>query len=118
MAEVVSDVPARLDRLPFSRFHWLVVISLGVTWILDGLEVTVVGSLGRVLEEPTTLGLSPAQVGFSATAYLAGAISGALIFGHLTDRLGRKKLFLVTLGLYLTATAMTAVSWGFWSFAV
>src|SRR4051812_26995748 len=113
MAEVVTDIPARLDRLPWSRWHWLVVIALGVTWILDGLEVTIVGSLGAVLAEPGTLGLSPTQVGLSATAYLAGAISGALFFGHLTDRLGRKKLFLWTLGLYLCATALTAFSWNF-----
>jgi MFS family permease len=118
VASVVSDIPSRLDRLPFSRWHWLVVISLGITWVLDGLEVTIVGSLGRVLQEPDTLGLSSAQVGFSATIYLAGAIVGALFFGHLTDRLGRKKLFLVTLGLYLGATACTALSWSFTSFVV
>jgi MFS family permease len=95
----------------------LVVVALGVTWILDGLEVTLVGALGSVLEEPETLGLTPTEVGASATVYLAGAIGGALIFGHLTDRLGRKRLFLVTLGLYLTATALTATAWSFASFA-
>jgi MFS family permease len=114
---VVTDVPARLDRLPWSRWHWLVIVALGVTWILDGLEVTMVGSLGSVLQEPGALGLSATQVGWSATAYLAGAIVGALVFGYLTDRLGRKKLFLWTLGLYLTATALTSLSWSFASFA-
>jgi MFS family permease len=115
---VETDIPARLDRLPWSRWHWRVVISLGVIWVLDGLEVTLVGSLGRVLEEPVALGLSPTQVGFSATAYLVGAITGALGFGHLTDRFGRKRLFLITLGVYLVATALTALSWSFGSFAV
>jgi MFS family permease len=114
---IESDIPARLDRLPWARWHWLVVVALGVTWILDGLEVTIVGSLGAVLEEPGTLGLSPTQVGLAATAYIFGAIAGALFFGHLTDRLGRKKLFLVTLGVYLVATALTACSWSFASFA-
>jgi MFS family permease len=94
------------------------VIALGVTWILDGLEVTLVGSLGSVLAEPGTLGLSPAQVGWSASAYLFGAISGALVFGRLADRHGRKRLFLITLGLYLLATAATALAWGFWSFSL
>ena len=119
MAPVVeSDIPARLDRLPWSRWHWLVVIALGVTWILDGLEVTIVGALGSVLQEPDTLGLQATQVGLAATAYIFGAISGALFFGHLTDRLGRKKLFLVTLAVYLVATALTACSWSFASFAL
>jgi MFS family permease len=116
-AVIESDIPARLDRLPWARWHWLVVVALGVTWILDGLEVTVVGSLGAVLQEPSTLGLSATQVGLSATAYIGGAICGALFFGHLTDRLGRKRLFLVTLGVYLAATALTACSWSFASFA-
>lgn len=118
MGEVTTDIPARLDRLPWSRWHTMVVVALGVTWILDGLEVTIVGSLGAVLQEPETLGLTATQVGLSATAYLAGAILGALVFGHLTDRLGRKKLFLWTLGLYLCATGLTALSWNFASFAV
>jgi len=117
MREVETDIPARLDRLPWARWHSLVVVALGVTWILDGLEVTIVGSLGSVLAEPSTLHLSPTQIGLSATAYLGGAITGALLFGYLTDRLGRKKLFLWTLGLYLCATAMTAFSWSFASFA-
>ena len=117
MAVIESDIPARLDRLPWSRWHWLVVVALGITWILDGLEVTIVGSLGSVLQEPEALGLSARDVGWSATAYIAGAIVGALFFGRLTDRLGRKKLFLVTLGVYLGATALTATSWSFASFA-
>ena len=115
---IETDIPARLDRLPWSRWHWLVVVALGITWILDGLEVTIVGALGSVLQEPTTLALTARDVGFSATAYIAGAIAGALFFGRLTDRLGRKKLFLVTLGFYLAATALTATAWSFWSFAL
>ncbi len=113
----MSSVPARLDRLPWSRWHWRVVIALGVTWILDGLEVTIVGGLGSVLAERDTLGLTPTEVGLSGTAYLAGAITGALFFGRLTDLWGRKRLFLVTLGLYVAATAATGLAWSFASFA-
>jgi MFS family permease len=108
---------SRLDRLPWSAWHWRVVIALGVTWILDGLEVTVVGSLGGVLQEADTLRLTGREVGLSATAYLAGAVLGSLVFGWLTDRLGRKRLFLVTLGVYLIATVLTALSWSFASFS-
>src|SRR5436309_2557386 len=115
--EIVTNIPARLDRLPWSRWHWLVIVALGITWILDGLEVTIVGSLGSVLQERDTLGLSSTDVGLSATFYLGGAICGALFFGHLTDRLGRKRLFLVTLAVYLVATALTACSWSLASFA-
>lgn len=111
-----TDIPARLDRLPWSRFHWTVVIGLGITWILDGLEVTMVGSLGARLQDRGTLGLSAAQVGFAATAYLIGAVAGALGFGYLTDRYGRRKLFIVTLGWYIAATVLTATSWDVWSF--
>src|SRR5262245_66556263 len=92
-----TDIPARLDRLPWSRFRWLVVVALGATWALDGLEVTIVGSLGSVLQEPGTLGLSATEVGLAGTAYIAGALIGALWFGHLTDRHGRRRLFLITL---------------------
>ncbi|HWG49429.1 MAG TPA: MFS transporter [Candidatus Acidoferrales bacterium] len=117
-ALIESDIPARLDRLPWSRFHWLVVIALGITWVLDGLEVTLAGALGAVLKRPDALGLSDAQVGASATFYLLGAVIGALGFGYATDRLGRKKLFTVTLLLYLSATALTALSWNFFSYAL
>src|SRR4051794_2998989 len=98
-----TDVPARLDRLPWSRWHWLVVIALGVTWVIDGLEVTLVGAVSPRLERKETLGLSSTQNGLLNVAYLVGAVSGSLVFGYLTDRLGRKKLFTVTLGLYLAA---------------
>src|SRR5262247_1848986 len=113
-----TDIPARLDRLPWSRFHWLVVIALGVTWALDGLEVTLVGALGSVLQEPGTLGLSATEVGLAGTVYIAGAMIGALLFGHLTDRYGRKRLFLITLSLYVLATSATAFSIDFTTFAV
>ena len=113
-----SDVPGRLDRLAWSRFHWLVVLALGITWVLDGLEVTIVGALGSVLEEPGTLGLSATEVGLAGTVYVAGAITGALVFGHWTDRYGRKRLFLVTLSVYVAATVLTALSVGFRTFAV
>src|ERR1044071_7298867 len=102
MSRVIeSDIPLRLDRLPWSRFHWLVVVALGITWVLDGLEVTIVSAVAGVLEDRATRGLSTTQVGAAATSYLAGAIGGALLFGHLTDRFGRKRLFLVTLLLYI-----------------
>jgi MFS family permease len=114
---IESYVPARLDRMPWSRWHWLIVISLGATWILDGLEVTLAGSLGGILTRRETLGLSDAQVGASATFYLAGAVLGALFFGYGTDRLGRKKLFFITVAVYLTATGLTAFSWNFASYA-
>ncbi len=113
-----SDIPGRLDCLPLSRFHWLVVCALGITWILDGLEVTIVGALGSVLEEPGTLGLSATEVGLAGTVYIAGAITGALLFGHWTDLHGRRRLFLVTLSLYVAATVLTAFAIGFRSFAV
>jgi MFS family permease len=114
---IESDVPARLDRLPWTRFHTLVVVALGITWVLDGLEVTIAGSIAGALEESPVLHFTAAEVGLGASAYLAGAVSGALLFGYLTDRFGRRKLFMVTLGLYLAATAATALSWDFWSFA-
>jgi len=114
---IESYVPARLDRMPWNRWHWLIVISLGATWILDGLEVTLAGSLGGILTRHETLGLTDAQVGASATFYLAGAVLGALLFGYGTDRLGRKKLFFITVAVYLIATALTAFSWSFASYA-
>jgi MFS family permease len=114
---IESYVPARLDRMPWSRWHWLIVGALGATWILDGLEVTLAGSLGGILTNGETLGLTDAQVGASATFYLAGAVLGALLFGYGTDRLGRKKLFFITVAVYLTATALTAFSWSFASYA-
>ncbi len=115
---IETDVPARLDRLPWSGWHWLIVTALGVTWILDGLEVTLAGALGGALKSPQALGFTDAQVGASATFYLTGAVAGALFFGYLTDRLGRKRLFYVTLIVYLSATALTAFSWNFASYAL
>jgi MFS family permease len=115
-AHLVTDIPARLDRLPWTRWHWMIVIALGITWVLDGLEVTIVGALGGVLESVHGLALTSEQVGFCASGYVAGAIGGALVFGHLTDRLGRKRLFIVTLALYVVATLLTALSWNFGSF--
>src|SRR5213595_1933035 len=114
---IESYVPARLDRLPWSRWHWLIVISLGATWVLDGLEVTLAGSLAGILTNREALNLSDAQVGASATFYLAGAVIGALLFGYGTDRLGRKKLFFITVAVYLVATALSAFSWNFASYA-
>jgi MFS family permease len=115
---IETDIPARLDRLPWGRFHTLVVIALGVTWILDGLEVTLAGSLAGALKESPILRFSNTDIGFASSAYLAGAALGAIFFGWLTDRLGRKKLFFVTLAVYLTATAATAASWNIGSFAL
>src|SRR5690348_3055878 len=115
---IETDIPARLDRLPWGRFRTLVVAALGVTWILDGLEVTLAGSLAGALNESPELRFSNADVGLAGSAYLAGAVLGALFFGWLTDRLGRKKLFFITLSVYLLATAATAASWDIWSFVV
>jgi MFS family permease len=115
---IESYVPARLDRMPWSRWHWLIVFALGATWILDGLEVTLAGSLAGILTHREALGLTDAEVGASATFYLAGAVIGALLFGYGTDRLGRKKLFFITVAVYLTATAATAFSWNFATYAV
>ena len=113
---VVTNIPARLDRLPWSRFHVLVVAALGITWILDGLEVTIVGSLGPVLQERRALGLSAQDVGMAASFYLAGAVIGAIVFGWLTDRIGRKRIFNITLGVYILGVLLTACSWDMWSF--
>src|SRR5262245_44454879 len=113
-----TDIPARLDRLPWGRFHTLVVVALGITWILDGLEVTLAGTVAGALKASPVLQFSNADVGFAAAAYLAGAVLGAMFFGWLTDRLGRKRLFFMTLAVYLVATAATAFSWNLWSFAL
>ena len=120
MAETIvnTDIPARLDRLPWGRFHTLVVVALGITWILDGLEVTLAGALSGALKQSPTLQFSNTDIGIASSAYLAGAVLGALFFGWLTDRLGRKKLFFITLTLYLVATAATAFSWNLWSYAL
>ena len=108
---ITTDIPFRMDRLPWARWHWLVVIGLGTVWILDGLEVTIVGSMSSALADPRTgLGMSSFQVGLAGATYVAGACLGALFFGQLTDRLGRKKLFLVTLVVYTVATVLTAFS--------
>jgi MFS family permease len=117
MSTITTDIPARLDRLPWSAWHWRVVIALGVSWLLDGLEVTVVGSLGPALQRPDTLGLSASQIGWAASAYIGGAVLGALYFGRLADKLGRKRMFLVTLVVYLVATVLTAFSFDIYSFA-
>jgi MFS family permease len=117
MTSVRSDIPARLDRLPWSGWHWRVVLALGVSWLLDGLEVTVVGSLGPALQRGDTLGLSASDIGWTASAYIAGAVLGAIFFGRLADHLGRKRMFLVTLAVYLVATVLTAFTWNLASFA-
>src|ERR1700731_3273644 len=113
---IESDIAARLDRLPWDRFHTLVIVALGITWILDGLEVTMVGSLAGALEASPVLHFTAFEVGLTASAYLTGAVLGAIFFGWLTERLGRKKLFFVTLAVYLVATAATALSWDLASF--
>ena len=117
-AIVETDIPARLDRLPWGRFHNLVIVALGITWILDGLEVTLAGSLAGALKESPTLRFTNTDIGLASSAYLLGAVLGALFFGWLTDRLGRKKLFFITLALYLVATAATAFSWNIWSYCL
>jgi len=106
-----TDLPRRLDRLPWTRFHTLIVAALGITWILDGLEVTLGGSVAGILRTPAGLSMSDAEIGVAASFYLTGAVLGALLFGYLTDKIGRRPLFFITLGLYLAATALTALSW-------
>jgi MFS family permease len=115
---VETNLPARMDRLPWSRWHWMVVFALGITWLLDGLEVTIVGAIATVLKDKRTLGMSESQIGLAGGTYVAGNVVGALVFGYLTDRLGRKRLFTWTLVLYLVATVATAFSWSPMAFFV
>lgn len=114
-----STIPARLDRLPWSRFHSRLIIALGVAWILDGLEITIASSIAGVLTEPDTLNLTSAEAGLVASVYLAGEVVGALFFGRLSDRLGRRNLFMITLGVYLLGSGLSAFTLGddtFWVF--
>ncbi|WP_243422601.1 MFS transporter [Micromonospora globispora] len=108
---IETDIPARMDRLPWSRWHWMIIIGLGTVWILDGLAVTIVGAIGGRLTEPGSgLELSPTEVGAAGSAYIVGACLGALYFGRLADRLGRKTLFMITLGVFLLGSVLTAFS--------
>ncbi len=113
---IETDIPARLERLPWGGFHRLVIVALGVTWILDGLEVTLAGSVAGALRASPSLAMTDADIGLAGSAYLAGAVVGAIFFGWLTDRLGRKKLFFTTIALYLSATALTGLAWSKTSF--
>jgi MFS family permease/CBS domain-containing protein len=116
---IETQIPARMDRLPWSRWHWMVVIGLGTVWILDGLQVTIVGAIAPRLTEPGSgLTLTAAEVGFAASAYIAGACIGALYFGWLADRLGRKKLFMITLAIFLGGSVLTAFSFSYWWFLI
>src|ERR671933_2790762 len=107
---VETDIPARLDRLPWGRFHNLVIVALGITWILDGLEVTLAGALAGALKASPTLQFSNVDLGLAGTSYLVGAVGGAIFFGWLTDRLGGQKLFFIPLFLFPVATPATAFS--------
>jgi MFS family permease len=113
---IKTTIPSRLEALPWGRFHTLVVVALGITWILDGLEVTLAGSVAGALRASPALHFTDRDIGLAGSLYLSGAVAGALVFGWLTDRLGRKRLFFITLALYLVATALTAFSWNIWSF--
>jgi MFS family permease len=115
---IATLIPARLDRLPWTRFHSMIVIGLGITWVLDGLEVTLFGAVSAVLQEPETLAFSPGEIGLLASFYLVGAVLGSLVFGWLTDRYGRRLFFFITLATYLAGVLLSAFSWNFWSFAV
>ncbi|MFD0987646.1 MFS transporter [Methyloligella solikamskensis] len=117
-AVIETDIPARLEKLAWGLFHTKVVLALGITWVLDGLEVTLAGAVAGALKESPVLNMGNAEVGLANSAYLAGAVLGAVFFGWLTDRLGRKRLFTITLGVYLVATAATAFAWDAWSFAL
>jgi MFS family permease len=112
-----TKIPARLDRLPWTRFHLIIVLALGITWVLDGIEVTIFGAIAGVLASAETLHLSGRQIGTIASFYVAGAVIGAIVFGRLTDRLGRRKMFYVTLAIYLAGVLLSAFSWEEWSFA-
>src|SRR6201992_54630 len=116
---ITTQVPARLDRLPWSRFHWRLGVGLGGVWILDGLEVTMVGNVSsRLTEHGSGIELNPADIGIAAAFYIAGACLGALFFGHLTDRFGRRNLFILTLAVYLVATVGTAFAFAPWYFFI
>jgi MFS family permease len=116
---IETDIPARMDRLPWSRWHWMIIIGLGTVWILDGLSVTIIGAIGGRLTEPGSgLELSPAQVGAAGSAYIVGACLGALYFGRLADRIGRKRLFMITLAVFLAGSVLTAFSMSFAWFLV
>lgn len=116
-SRITTDIPARMDRLPWGGWHWRVVIALGITWIIDGLQVTWMGAISGVLRRPESLHFTERQIGLIDSFYLFGAVVGALGFGYLTDKLGRKKLFSVTLGVYLLGAACSAFAWNLWSFA-
>ncbi len=114
---ITTRIPGRLDRLPWAKFHWLIILGLGTAWVLDGLEVTIVGTVAsRMTESGSGISITAGQVGLAGSIYVVGACLGALVFGQLTDRFGRKKLFMLTLGIYLVATAATAVAFAPWYF--
>jgi MFS family permease len=116
---IETNIPARMDRLPWARFHWMVVVGLGTVWILDGLQVTIVGAIGgRLSEKGSGIELSASQVGFAGSAYIVGAVIGALFFGYLADRIGRKKLFLTTLLVFLVGSVLTGFASSFAWFAI
>src|SRR3954451_15661647 len=108
---VRSLIPARIDRLNWAPFHTRMVMALGTAWVLDGIEITIAGAIAAVLTQTSTLHLTTTQVGLIATVYLLGEVFGALFFGHLSDKLGRKNLFVITLGVYLVGNALTALTW-------